>query len=287
MIVQLISSSKDTGLSLTRQVASFLSSRGAELTADDALARTLSDESGLRFLRGAPPDLAVVLGGDGTIMRAARRFCADRVPILGVNLGRIGYLAEVETDEIGLMEALFTGAYTVEERMMLEASAERGGRTVVTGQLGLNDAVVARRDAPILAHMDLRSDGLPVSEYNADGLVIATPTGSTAYAMAAGGPILDSSISAFCVVPIAPHTIHAKPIIFSSESRLEVRNLCCGRKDLALTVDGMTPVPLLPGDVVRVRRAEQTTRLIRLDSKRMSHGFWGTLRRKMQRVNNL
>jgi len=282
MILQVIPSSKDPELIYTRQVLSLLSRYDCTVYLDEKYRDRIEPAPFLVFAPCYDADFCIVLGGDGTIMRAARAASERDVPMIEVNLGRIGYLAEIEVEEIEMLSALFTGDYYFEERMMLDATVYRDGKSVLGPICGLNDATCAHGFAPIITDFELYSGGLMVSHYRADGLIIATPTGSTAYAMAAGGPILDTAIRAFCVVPICPHTLHAKPIIFDAQTVLEVRNLCQQDGDFVLTVDGNEPFPLKCGDLVRVTRSARVTRLVRLNCKRQHHGFYGTLQRKMK-----
>ncbi len=282
MNIELIPSAKDKELTFTRQVVELLSEKGAQIYLPEEYYPQLAARENLH--EGSCPiaDFVIVLGGDGTIMRAAQSASARNVPILGINLGRIGYLLEVEVEEIALLADLFEGAYYFERRMMLDVTVYRDGIPIIGPICGLNDAVLTHGQEPIITDFELYSGGLPVNRYRADGLILATPTGSTAYAMAAGGPILDSAIKAFCAVPICPHTLYAKPIIFDADTLLEVRNLCEREGDMVLSVDGNPHIPLHPGDVVRVTRSHRVTRLVRLECKRQSHGFYGTLRRKMK-----
>ncbi len=282
MNIEVIPSSKDKGLLYTARVLDVLLEQNAVAFLPEEYRASFKDRVGVRF--GACPlaDFCIVLGGDGTMMRAAQSASARDVPIVGVNLGRIGYLAEVEVEEIPFLADLFSGGYYFEKRMMLDVTVMRDGERVIGPLCGLNDAICTHGARPIITDFELFSNGLSVSRYRADGIILATPTGSTAYAMAAGGPILDTAIKAFCVVPICPHTLHAKPIIFDADTVLEVRNLCENEGDFVLSVDGSEHIPLMAGDVVRIRRSGRVTRLVRLDRKLQEHGFYGTLQRKMK-----
>ena len=281
MIFEIIPSVKDPALGYTRQVIATLDRMDSIFYLPAEYRGQITGDN-LRFGPCPDADFCVVLGGDGTLMRAAQMASAKDIPMIEINLGRIGYLAEVEVEEIPLLSALFTGEYYYEERMMLDATVFRDGLAVSGPICGLNDVICTHGFSPIITDFDLYSGGLLVSHYRADGIIVATPTGSTAYAMAAGGPILDTAIRAFCVVPICPHTLHAKPIIFDESTVLEIRNRCENEGDFVLTVDGNEPYSLKYGDVVRVTRSARSTRLVRLNCKRQHHGFYGTLQRKMK-----
>ncbi len=282
MVIEVIPSSKDPKLKYTAQVLDALRQHDCIIYMDESYEPLLEKKDRITFSPCQGADFCIVLGGDGTIMRAAQDASRRGVPMLGVNLGRIGYLAEIEVDEIPLLSALFEGEYYFEERMMLDATVFRDGKAILGPICGLNDATCTHGFSPIITDFELYSDGLPVSHYRADGLIVSTPTGSTAYAMAAGGPILDTRVMAFCVVPICPHTLHAKPIIFDADTVLEIRNLCREEGDFVLTVDGNEPLALRYGDVIRVMKSSRVTRLVRLNCKLQHHGFYGTLQRKMK-----
>lgn len=282
MVIEIIPSSKDPNLRYTAQVLQILSNHNCTVYMPEEYKETFRKAENICY--GACPnaDFCIVLGGDGTIMRAAQAASNRGVPILGVNLGRIGYLAEIEVEEISLLSELFRGEYYFEDRMMLDATVYRDGEPVFGPICGLNDAICTHGFAPIITDFEVYSDGLLVSHYRADGMIVATPTGSTAYAMSAGGPILDTAINAFCAVPICPHTLYAKPIIFDAGTLLEIRNLCENEGDFVLTVDGNEPLALKYRDVVRVTRSARITRMVRLNQKRKNHGFYGTLQQKMK-----
>lgn len=227
-------------------------------------------------------DLLIVLGGDGTILEAARRAAARQTPVLGINLGRVGYMAELEMSEMDLLERLFTvsdtpPAYTIEKRSMLHVELLNINGEVRTTAYGLNDAVITNGSIARIVDIELSENGVPVTNYRADGLIVATPTGSTAYSMSAGGPVADPRVRCFCVTPISPHSLTARPMIFPDDAVLEIKNTCQREKMLFLTVDGRTNCELYKGEVVRIRRSELETNLIRLKNC----GFYHRLRQKM------
>lgn len=230
----------------------------------------------------AAADLLIVLGGDGTILEAARRAANRGTPILGINLGRVGYMAELEMDELELLDGLFGGAdlsptYTIEQRSMLHVELLNTRGEVRTTAYGLNDAVITNGSVARIVDIELSENGVPVTNYRADGLIVATPTGSTAYSMSAGGPVADPRVQCFCVTPISPHSLTARPMIFPDHAVLEIKNICMREKMLYLTVDGRTNCELYRGEVVRITRSSLTTHLVRLKSC----GFYHRLRQKM------
>ncbi len=224
----------------------------------------------------AEANLLIVLGGDGTILEAARRASQRGTPILGINLGRLGYMAELEMGELDQLKRLFTKEYEVEKRSMLRIEL-RSGEELRSYCYALNDAVISNGSVSRIIDLELSEGGVPVTTYRADGLIIATPTGSTAYSMSAGGAIVDPKVSCVCVTPICPHSFIARPLIFSDQSVLEVRNICAREKMLYLTVDGRMNFELHRNQVVRITKAKLQTNLIRLKPC----GFYRKLRQKM------
>ncbi|MDY3864271.1 MAG: NAD(+)/NADH kinase [Eubacteriales bacterium] len=226
----------------------------------------------------AEADIVIVLGGDGSILEAARRAATGGTPILGINFGRLGYMAELEAGQLDELHRLFTGEYTLERRMMLRVDLLGSGGELKSFCYALNDAVVSNGSVARVIDLELAENGETVTTYRADGLIIATPTGSTAYSMSAGGAIVDPSVGCFCVTPICPHSFAARPLIFSDRSVLEIRNICVREKMLYLTVDGKMSFELLRGQSVRVTRSRLETKLVRFRKS----GFYRVLCRKLQ-----
>ena len=246
----------------------------------DKIIKINQDRSEFRYLPMdsvyAEADILIVLGGDGTILEAARRATHRGTPILGVNLGRLGYMAELELSELDLLKKLFTGDYEIEKRAMLRIEL-RAGNEMRSFCYALNDAVISNGSVSRIIDLELSDGGVPVTTYRADGLIIASPTGSTAYSMSAGGAIVDPRVPCICVTPICPHSFIARPLVFSDQAVLEVRNICAREKMLYLTVDGRMNFELYRNQVVRITKSNKETKLIRLKSS----GFYRKLRQKM------
>jgi NAD+ kinase len=222
-------------------------------------------------------DLIVVLGGDGTLLSVARLVDGLDVPILGVNLGGLGFLTATTLEALfPTLEAVLRGDYTAEERVVLVAGLTRGG-VPVADQLALNDVVVAKGALGRLIDLEVRADGQPMTAYRADGLIIATPTGSTAYNLSAAGPILFPTMDAVVLTPICSHTLTNRPIVLPASVRLEV-TLLTEAPDVVLSVDGQPGPPVAAGDVVHVRRAGARIRLIRDPRK----SYFEVLRTKLK-----
>ena len=207
-------------------------------------------------------DLLIVLGGDGTLLAAARAVGDRGVPLLGVNLGTLGFLAETSWE--ALFEALdgaLEGRLVVAERMRLEVTVERRGE-IVERQLALNDAVIGKSALSRMIDLETRADGAYVTTYHSDGLIVATPTGSTAYSLSAGGPILVPEGRSIVLTPICPHTLTQRPLVLPEACRIEILVIDTRGGDVHLTVDGQIGARLEEGDRLRVVRAEHPARLL-------------------------
>ncbi len=221
-------------------------------------------------------DMAIVLGGDGFMLETARRASVCGVPILGINLGRVGYMTELELDELSLIDKVFEGDYTIDERAMISVEIIGSSGAVKGTSYALNEAVVANGSTARIIDLQLSDNGVIISDFRADGLVIATPTGSTAYSLSAGGPIIDPKLSCFCVTPICPHSLLARPLVFPDTARLEVKNICQREKLLHLTLDGRVSFDLYFGDTAVITRSSLTTKLIRIKER----SFYSKIRTK-------
>ncbi|MEW6359605.1 MAG: NAD(+)/NADH kinase [Planctomycetota bacterium] len=234
------------------------------------------DLAGRINLAKARADLLMVFGGDGAILSAARRLGKNQIPIVGVHVGRLGFLAEFTPKDLYLaMSAILSGRCAPTARMMLRCRVTRGRKTI-SESIALNDAVLSRDALSRLMHMELRISGAPVTTYAADGLIISTPVGSTAHSLAAGGPILTPKLEAFIITPICPHTLSNRPLVVSSSEVVEVV-LRRHAGDVGLTVDGQVHVPLEDGDIVRVEKSPVKLRLVETPDRT----FFQTLHSKL------
>jgi NAD+ kinase len=210
-------------------------------------------------------DLLVTLGGDGSILRAARMGCEQCVPVLGVNMGRLGFLTELEPEEWeAALPRLFSGDYWIEERMMLYAEYHRGEDCPGQYQ-ALNDVVVSRGSLARIVRLETYIDGSYLTTYAADGLIVSTPTGSTAYALAVGGPILPPQLKNILLLPIAPHLSMDRAIVLSKGAQVKV--LVRTDHQAILTVDGQFEYELRDGDWVTVRASPHASRFVRLQDR--------------------
>lgn len=270
---------KDRDLIHTKRVASLLRERGASLWC----AAPIPALEGVTAGPCDEPDLLLVLGGDGSIIRVAKRASIQNVPILGINLGRVGYLAEIDSGELDRLDSVLRGDYDIEQRMMLEVTVNRGEVPILSGRHALNDAVVSHGRVSRLLESEVLCNGSSLGHYRSDGFIVTTPTGSTAYSMSAGGPILDPSLRGIGLTPICPHSLTARPIIVTEESAIAIRYLSPSEGTAHLTVDGEEALELLPGDTVMIRRSPLTTKLVRLVRDRKL-SFYDRLREKISDI---
>jgi NAD+ kinase len=261
-----------TGRAEALEVANAVAKR---LMASDMRVRLLSDEAPELPIVGAdvvPTDadaaddceITLVVGGDGTILRAAELTRASATPLLGINLGHVGFLAEAEWDDLdSTVEAIISGTYSVEERMTLDVRVLVGGVRVGTGW-ALNEASIEKAARQRMLEVVVEIDDRPLSRWGCDGVVFATPTGSTAYAFSAGGPVVWPEVEALLLVPISAHALFARPMVASPDSTLAVEVLADTRGGGVLWCDGRRPMDLPPGARVEVRRGAIPVQLARL-----------------------
>ena len=221
-------------------------------------------------------ELIIVIGGDGSMLEAARRASVADVPVLGINMGRIGYMTELEMDELHLLDKVFNGEFVLDERAMLTVKIVSEKGAVRFAAQALNEAVIANGSTARIIDFELYDGKELVSAYRADGLVIATPTGSTAYSLSAGGPIVDPRLSCICVTPVCPHSLLARPTIFPDTAELRVKNVCVREKMLHLTVDGRATFEMYYGDAAVITKSDVTAKLLRVKDE----GFCSKIRLK-------
>ena len=221
-------------------------------------------------------DLAIVIGGDGSMLECTRLAAPAGVPVLGINMGRVGYMTELEMDELELLDKVFSGEYTLDTRSMLSVVIKSESGNVKFRAHALNEAVIANGAAARMVDIELYDGDELVTQYRADGLVIATPTGSTAYSLSAGGPIVDPKLSCLCVTPVCPHSLTARPLIFPDTAQLKIKNTCIREKVLHLTADGRATFDMYYGDSAYISRADITAKLLRVKDE----GFCSKIRLK-------
>lgn len=224
---------------------------------------------------GEAIDLAIVLGGDGTMLGVARALLEHQVPLLGINRGRIGFLTDMSADNmLHDVARILSGEFTIEHRLLLEASVVRNDQRLYSG-LALNDVVISKGEVARLIDLEVAIDGRFVHRQRSDGLIVATPTGTTAYALSAGGPILHPTLEAIILVPICPHTLSNRPIAINSASEVHIKLV--DKEVSRIHFDGQPQLHLQQGDDVFVRRAQKTIPLLHP----AGHCHYDMLRKKL------
>lgn len=266
---------KDPDLETTKQIQTYLRQNGKECLIHES--DTFTDVWKIPERAGC----VLVLGGDGTLLQVARDTVDRGIPLLGVNLGRIGYLAEVEKGNIRqALDKLIAGEYEIEERMMLSGSVLHDGKKIEEAY-ALNDIVITRGGTLRIIDFLIYVNGQPLNAYHADGVVLATPTGSTGYSMSAGGPIVEPRAKLMLVTPICPHTLNTRSIILSAEDSVTVE-IGKGRhgdaQEAEVHFDGSRRLFLRTGDSVVITQSEKKTRIIKINKV----SFLETLHKKMK-----
>lgn len=266
------------------ELEQWLDARGVAAVFESATAGLMPARSGRhtreRAALAAGVDMILVLGGDGTLLGMADRIgeAGSRIPILGVNFGNLGFLTEVTLPELyNSLDAALHGRAHIEERMMLRATIARGGH-VTTQAVAANDAVITKTARARMIDLSVYVADEFVTRVRADGLIIATPTGSTAYNLSAGGPIVQPSVDAMLITPIAPHTLANRPLVIPGNSTVRVEPNMDQRDEVVLTLDGQASYPIEAGDDVSVQRAAEPLRLIRPTSR----SYFEVLRTKLK-----
>lgn len=222
-------------------------------------------------------DLVVVLGGDGTIIEAAKATAGFDVPIFGINYGKIGYLADAESVEESNIEDVICGLCKIEKRMTLDVEVIRSGKVVHGEFNALNDVVLSNGPVPHLLSFELYCNGVLSQKIRSDGLILATPTGSSAYSMSAGGPVVDPEMHCIIGTPVCPHSLHVRPVVFKGSSVIEIKNAHCRTNNIYLTIDGKETVEICDGDLIRIARSHRVVPLVRIKEQ----GFLNVLFTKL------
>ena len=258
-----------------RNVRECLLERGIEVVLEEETARLIQEVGKLDFADGA--DLVISLGGDGTLLKTLHRLGPRPIPIAGVNIGTLGFLTACTDEEIDLLgDHLANEEMNIVERSMLKVEmTEEGGE--LHQFLALNEAVLMRGETGRLVSLEARVDGELLNHYRADGLIVATPTGSTAYSMAAGGPLLGPHAGVFVITPICPHSMSNRSLVVGEKSVIELSPAGDGEEPILFSVDGRDILRIEKDSVVRVTRHDANLRLVRLPG----HSFYETLRKKL------
>ena len=260
-----------------RELRQLLESRGCEVAIERETASGLGMSGSDYEKIGNDAELAVVIGGDGTMLAAARNLVRYRVPLVGVNQGRVGFMTDIGHDDMHAgIGAILEGKYSIEERALLDAEIRRDGKPVLR-TIALNEAVVGKGSQGRLIEFDLSLDGEFVYTLRADGMIVATPTGSTAYALSAQGPILHPAVPALALVPLNPHTLSARPVSVSDRCVVEIALARNPAPDARAYFDGFALADLAPGDRLVLKRSADMARFVHPPGYR----YFATLREKL------
>lgn len=270
---------KDVVSSMVPTLVTWLRERQIQVTVDEETAGCI--DLGVPILPrerlAHDADLLIVLGGDGTLLSAARALHGHKVPILAVNLGGLGFLTSVTREELyPLLERVARGEHQISERMMLHAETIRTG-VPTEQQIALNDAVINKAALARMLDFDVYVDGAQIGRYRADGLIVATPTGSTAYSLAAGGPIVHPHLDAFVITPICPHMLTNRPLVIPDTSRVEI-DIAAAEEPVYLTMDGQVGFRLEPNDRVAISKSASRVYFVQSPQK----SYFEVLRSKLR-----
>ena len=279
-IVLIPNINKDVGLSVTKKLAEKLNTYGAVV----CIEKTISTEIPHTVVYDTIPlntELIIVIGGDGSVIDASVTAIEYGIPILGVNLGRVGYLSEIEPDNLDVLAGLFNASYRVEEKMLLSVLHVRNGETTRSARLAVNDVIISHNSFLGIADFRLENGAGDCVKYRADGLILSTPAGSTAYSLSAGGPIVSHDIDSIVATPICPHSFFNRSIIFRADEKIRLKN--AGITDLNISIDGRYFANLLCGDECVVEMAEKKLKVITFNDNNM----FATLFKKMRILQDI
>jgi len=277
-IAIVVNKGKDPTLAYTKRTVNAFINCGYNVFTDLCYKDELYEFADLIFLNNTElyeiADLILVLGGDGSMLGTAKYASRFSKPIIGVNLGRLGYISEIDVNQIEALPEILKKELILQRRSMLDVCVYRNGEKISDSYVALNDAVVTKSKGYGILDIDLYCGNSKVTHYRADGLILATPTGSTGYSLSVGGPVIDPSLDSICVSPICAHSLRSRPIVFSGECIMKVS---CINENVCLVVDGEKMFELMPDDEVFVKKSEYVTHLIKTNKT----GFCDTLYKKM------
>ncbi len=245
-----------------------------EKAIEDIIVRIKNAGASARLCAKITPDidlgethLIITLGGDGTIIEAARATAGLNIPIFGINYGKIGYMADAECGEDELIESVILGDCRIENRMTLDISVIRGGKVVNKVYNALNDVVLSNGPVPRLVSFELHCNDNVAQTIRSDGMIIATPTGSSAYSMSAGGPVVDPEMKCIIATPICPHSLHIRPVVFPGNALIEIKNARSSHNRIFMSVDGRETLEIESEDVIKIEKSNNVIPLVRVKNQ--------------------
>ncbi len=276
---------KDKDLKITKQVISILDKFNTKIVMNEDICDILkiSKYKIAEQRLYSEPDFIIVLGGDGTLLNVARQSAEYGTPIIGINLGHLGFLVELENSNLeSSFEKIFSDNYTIDTRMMIEGTLYREDKPIDTF-IALNDIGITRDSFSRIINLKVFVDNNFVDSFPADGIVVSTPTGSTAYSLSAGGPIIDPSMNLLMITPICPHTLHSRSIIVPDNKTINIHVEDSYKHDAMITVDGQHGFTLEASDIIAIKKSTYITKLIRTEDR----SFYSILRKKLsERTSN-
>ncbi len=246
----------------------FFSERDVQLMLpmDEARFFGCAETYGVENIEQAPANMALSLGGDGTLLGVCHRYGRNEVPVCGINIGTLGFMADIELDELeDRLEKILVGGYYIEQRLLLAGFVKSNGRERFLGN-AINDVVVTKGGMARMLRLGLSINETHLMDYKADGIIVASPTGSTAYSLSAGGPIMNPTIQALLVTPICAHTFNMRPLVVNEHDVIHI-HIAAVHQDILVTFDGQESFHLLPGDEVVVRKAQQSARIVKFEDQ--------------------
>lgn len=273
-----VNRSKPSAVQVTGQLIELLEAKKATVLVDRGVAELIGRTDIAADVDQFPGkvDLVFVLGGDGTLLGVARQLAVYNLPILGINLGHLGFLSEAEPEDLpSAVDRVLRGDYHLEKRMMLDASIIRNGQ-VIHRNIALNDVGIAKGSFGRMVTLSVYVDDMYVDKYSGDGLIVSTPTGSTAYSLSCGGPIVSPHINVIVVTPICPHTLNSRPFIVQKDQEVRVE-VSATHNDIGVTIDGQVGYKVEVNDTILIRKSRHYTTLIKWQER----GFFDVLRQKL------
>ena len=279
-IILMPNAKKDIDFSISKKVIEVLVRNNAKIYVDSSFEDEFQNERVICVdvnKIDCDIDAIVVVGGDGSILDASVYAIKHNSPILGINLGRLGYLSEIDTNKIDELDKLFTGEYRINEHMTFDVSICKNGEVITTERKAVNDVVISHEHSFGISDFEL-SDGIGnILTYRADGIILSTPIGSTAYSLSAGGPAIDSSLEAICVTPICTHSFFNRSILFSPKLSISVKHVSRNDEELCVNIDGRDTYSLSYGDTVTVTKSDVPFKMIVIGNS----GMLGVIYKKM------
>ena len=272
---------KNGAIEITKKVIDILSENGAEIYIDERY--DVDIERRIKKYDSFPADaeLIIVIGGDGSVIDASVTAVEYDIPVLGINIGNLGYLAEVETDSLSILNKLFTGEYKIEEKMLLRAEKRVNGERQPSNRFAVNDVIISHENFLGIAEFALITDDAESVKYRADGIILSTPVGSTAYSLSAGGPIVDHGINSILATPICPHSFFNRSIIFNENAVILIKNT--GKSTLKISIDGRLFESLNGGEVCSVSQLDKKLKMLAFNVNNMLSTLFG----KMKKIESI